>query len=90
MTDYEPASGWNLPPGCFEDDVNRAYGGERHSCGECRHCIESGALDCCVCELDLTDALAVTAVSQLRSPRCILTAVEASVVDDYCCADFEE
>lgn len=25
MSDYEPASGWNLPPGCFEGDPNAPW-----------------------------------------------------------------
>ena len=28
MADYEPASGWNLPPGCFDIPDEGAYGDE--------------------------------------------------------------
>ena len=91
MFDRELDSGWNLPPGCFEDDIDSAFGGERHSCAECMHCIESGILDCCVCELDLADALAKLAVQQRWSPQGILTAVEdATTNEGYTCAKFEE
>lgn len=91
MIDYEPTSGWNLPPGCFEGDIDRAFGGERHGCVECRHCIESGVLDCSVCELDLADALAKLAGSQRWSPQCILAAVEDAITNEgYTCAKFEE
>ena len=49
MIENEPISGYNLPPGCLDDDIDRAYGGERRYCSECRHCIESDELDCCIC-----------------------------------------
>lgn len=91
IADFEPDSGYNLPPGCSEGDINRAFGGEHHGCAECRHCIESGVLDCCVCELDLADALAPLAGTQRWSPRPIMIAVESAAVDeDNYCADFEE
>ena len=49
MGDYEPASGWNLPPGCFEDDPaapwNEPDPWVGHTCGECRHCQECTMLD---------------------------------------------
>lgn len=35
MRDHEPASGWNLPPGCFEDDVDRAFGPAPRRCRDC-------------------------------------------------------
>ena len=91
MCDYEPDSGYNLPPGCFDSDIDRAYGGERRYCSECVHCIESDELDCCVCELKLREAIAKLKGTQRWSPRYILAAVEDAVVDDSdCCADFEE
>lgn len=91
MTDYEPASGYNLPPGCFDEDIEREFGGERRYCGECRQCIESDELDCCICALKLKDAAAGLKGAQRRSPRYILAAVEDAVIDDSdCCADFEE
>lgn len=91
MAEYEPISGYNLPPGCLDGDIERAYGGEAHCCAECRHCAGSDTLDCCVCELTLRDAVAGLKGAQRRSPRYILAAVEDAVVDesDYC-ADFEE
>lgn len=91
MIANEPISGYNLPPGCLDDDIERAYGGERHYCCECRHCIESDELSCCVCGLTLKDAVAELKGAQRRSPRYILATVEDAVVgeSDYC-ADFEE
>ena len=91
MTDNEPASGYNLPPGCFDRDIERAFGAEGRHCGECRHCIESDGLDCRICEVCLADAVAKLQGAQRRSPRYILAAVEdASVYEDDCCAGFEE
>lgn len=91
MAGYEPASGYNLPPGCFDEDIDREFGGERRYCGECRHCIESDELDCRICGLKLKDALAELKGAQRRSPKYILAAVEdAFVYEDDCCADFEE
>lgn len=91
MTGYEPASGYNLPPGCFDDAIERAFGSERRYCGECRHCIESDELDRCICEVGLADAITKLKGAQRRSPRYILAAVEDAVIDEGdCCADFEE
>lgn len=91
MIENEPISGYNLPPGCLDDDIERAYGGERYYCSECRYCIESDELSCYVCELKLKDAVAELKGTQRWSPRYILAAVEDAVVDESdCCADFEE
>lgn len=39
MSDYEPASGFNLPPGCFEDDPRAPWNEpdpwEGKTCREC-------------------------------------------------------
>ena len=91
MIDNEPDCGYNLPAGCFTEDIDRAYGGERRYCSECVHCIESDELDCHVCEFKLKDALAELKGTQRWTPRYILGAVEDAVVDESdCCADFEE
>lgn len=91
MIDNEPDCGYNLPAGCFTEDIDRAYGGERRYCSECRHCIESDELDCCVCEVELRDAVAKLKGTQRWSPKYILAAVEDAVVNEgNCCADFEE
>lgn len=91
MTDYEPASGFNLPPGCFDKDIGCDACGERRYCGECRHCIESDELDCCICASKLADAVAKLKGAQRRSPKYILAAVEDAVIDECdCCPEFEE
>lgn len=91
MGDYEPASGFNLPPGVFDEDIDREFGGERRYCADCAHLIESDALDCRVCDLKLRDAIASLRGSQRWLPECILAAVEDAVADEGdCCADFEE
>lgn len=91
MIGNEPISGYNLPPGCLDDDIDRAYGGERCYCSECGHCIESDELDCCICALMLADAMAQLKGTQRWSPRHILAAVEDAIIyeNDYC-TDFEE
>lgn len=91
MCDYEPPSGWNLPPGCFDEDIDREFGGERRYCSECRHCIDSDTLDCCICGPKLADAVAKLKGTQRWSPRYILAAVEDAFTyeDDYC-PGFEE
>ena len=59
MSDYEPASGWNLPPGCFEGDPHAPWNepepwvGRR--CGECARCVPCLLMDgtsvkVCVCD----------------------------------------
>ena len=91
MTGYEPASGYNLPPGCFDDDIDRAFGAEGRHCGECRHCIESDGLDRCICGPKLADAIAGLEGARRRSPRHILAAVEDATVDEWdCCPEFGE
>ena len=91
MPSYEPASGYNLPPGCFDDDIDREFGGERCYCSECRHCIESDVLDCCICAPKLADAIAKLKGSQRWSPRYFIAAVEDAVMDESdCCVEFEE
>lgn len=91
MIENEPISGYNLPPGCLDDDIDRAFGAERRYCSECKHCIESDELDGCICEIDLADAIAKLKGTQRWSPKYILAAVEdATTNEDNCCADFEE
>lgn len=91
MTGDEPASGYNLPPGCFDDDIERAFGGGRRHCGECRHCTESDELDRLICGPKLAEAVAKLKGTQRRSPGYILAAVEDATIDEGdCCADFEE
>lgn len=86
----EPASGYNLPPGCLDSDIERAYGAGRHRCGECMHCIESDALGCLVCAVRLAGAVAGLDGARRRSPECILAAVEGAATDEGdCCAYFE-
>lgn len=67
MSDYEPPSGWNLPPGCFEGDPrapwNQPDPWEGRECGECRHCLpcrlrdgrEIGVCACDGCDLEETN-----------------------------------
>lgn len=49
MSGYEPASGYNLPPGCMEGDPrapwNQPDPPEGRTCGECTHCAAVRLLD---------------------------------------------
>ncbi len=52
----EPASGWNLPPGCCESDPAAPWNREEpRVCGECSHLLE-GCCDFGICELEFEDA----------------------------------
>ena len=56
MTSYEPASGYNLPPGCFEHDIDAYFGEGKPTCAECKHMVEC----CCdygICRLEYQEAL---------------------------------
>lgn len=57
VSGYEPSSGWNLPPGCFESDPrapwNRPDPWEGRTCRECRFCGRvQGASGEAVCACD--------------------------------------
>lgn len=51
MDGYEPASGFNLPPGCFERDVDASFAAPP-TCGDCREAMEM-VCDFCVCRREL-------------------------------------
>lgn len=55
MTSYEPASGYNLPPGCFERDIDGHFGGPGQTCGDCSHLLE-GCCDFGICGLEFEEA----------------------------------
>ena len=56
MVDFEPPSGWNLPPGCFESDPRAPWNQEEpKTCGNCSHCLE-GCCDFGICGLEFEDA----------------------------------
>lgn len=58
MAGYEPESGWNLPPGCFEGDPDAPWNREEpRTCGECSHLVE-GCCDYGICELEFDKAYA--------------------------------
>ena len=40
MCDNEPGSGYNLPPGCFEHDIDAYFGEGKPTCAECKHMVE--------------------------------------------------
>ena len=55
MTNHEPPSGYNLPPGCFEHDIDAYFGEGKPTCAECKHMVEC----CCdygICTREFSDA----------------------------------
>ena len=55
MTNHEPPSGYNLPPGCFEHDIDAYFGDGKPTCAECEfmreYCCDYG-----ICTRDFSDA----------------------------------
>lgn len=57
MAYYEPGSGWNLPPGCFDGDPNAPWNQEEpEPCCECRW-FKPADGDDGVCGLELEAAI---------------------------------
>lgn len=53
---FEPSSGYNLPPGCFEGEPGAPWNREEpRTCGECSHLLE-GCCDYGICELEFEEA----------------------------------
>lgn len=58
MSGYEPPSGWNLPPGCFESDPRAPWNApnpwEGRECRECRFfgSVSGGPLTATICAYD--------------------------------------
>lgn len=40
MLESKPISGYNLPPGCFEHDIDAYFGDGKPTCAECAFMIE--------------------------------------------------
>lgn len=90
MCGHEPPGGHDLPPGRFDDGIERAFGAERRHRGECGHRIESDELDRRVCGPKSADAAAKPEGTRRRPPRCISAAVEGAVTDECDrCPEFE-
>ena len=56
MTNHEPPSGYNLPPGCFGHDIDAYFGECKPTCAECKHMVEC----CCdygICRREYQEAL---------------------------------
>ena len=57
MTSHEPPSGYNLPPGCFEHNIDAYFGDGKPTCAECKRMVEC----CCdygICEVEFDRAYA--------------------------------
>lgn len=56
MLESKPISGYNLPPGCFEHDIDAYFGEGKPTCAECKHMVEC----CCdygICRREYQEAL---------------------------------
>ena len=55
MTNHEPPSGYNLPPGCFEHDIDAYFGEGKPTCAECafmrEYCCDYG-----ICTREFSDS----------------------------------
>lgn len=57
MLESKPISGYNLPPGCFEHDIDAYFGEGKPTCAECKRMVEC----CCdygICEVEFDRAYA--------------------------------
>ena len=55
MLDPKPTSDYNLPPGCFEHDIDAYFGEGKPTCAQCKHMTEC----CCdygICDHEYQDA----------------------------------
>ena len=56
MAEYEPGSGYNLPPGCYDSDPNAPWNqADEPTCGGCSHLL-NGCCDYGICELEFEEA----------------------------------
>lgn len=56
MAEYEPGSGYNLPPGCYDSDPNAPWNqADEPTCGGCSHLLD-GCCDYGICELEFEEA----------------------------------
>ena len=83
MVGYEPPSGWNLPPGCFEGDPNAPWNHEEpKTCGDCSHLLE-GCCDFGICELEFEEAFDDAEHDVKTSPRKAALWARGWIVDHY-------
>lgn len=82
MTSYEPASGYNLPPGCFERDIDGHFGGPGPTCGDCSHLLE-GCCDFGICELEFEEAFDERQAREPLAPRESAEWAFGWIVDNY-------
>lgn len=84
MKDYEPKSGYNMPPGC--DDPPETLDG--HTCGECRRWKQYAETDCGVCVPELMQAVAHMSAEQAAMEA--LDEGHMYPAGDRACDDFKE
>lgn len=81
MTSHEPASGWNLPPGCRDEDIDREFG-RVPTCGDCSHLLE-GCCDFGICGLEFEDAFEEQQAREPLAPRESAEWAFGWIVDNY-------
>lgn len=84
--------GYNLPQGCTTQDIDRAFGREARSCGECRFFIEGDGLGVCSRELEdaLLDRLAAGMDARLAARwSCGWTLARIRDAEEEACEGFE-
>ena len=55
MLDSRPISGYNLPPGCFEHDIDAYFGEGKPTCAECA-CMREYCCDYGICTREFNAA----------------------------------
>ena len=76
VTTHEPPSGYNLPPGCFEHDIDAYFGEGKPTCAECKRMTEC----CCdygICDLEYQEAFG----AEFYSPKAQIKSTLSDVSD---------
>ena len=84
--------GYNLPQGCTTRDIDRAFGREARSCGECRRFIDGDGFGVCSREFEdaLLDQLAAGMDARLAAQwSCGWTLARIKDAEEDACGRFE-
>lgn len=84
--------GYNLPQGCTTRDIDRAFGRDARSCGECRYFIEGDGFGVCSREFEdaLSDQLAAGMDARLAAQwSCGWTLARLKDAEEDACGRFE-
>lgn len=84
MKDFEPESGYNMPPGCYNPPEQL----DERTCGECRRWKQFAETDCGVCVPELMQA-----VAHMSAEQAAMDALDEGHMrpeTDRACVDFLE